>query len=399
MKIEAVETNSTLFKLDSKGKVRVWYMQLGATEDQSVWAHRAVAGLQDGEHAVNEWKVAKPKNVGKANETTSETQARQEIESLYTKKRDTGYSDTIEAVETHEYFKPMLAETYGKKGLTGNISQPKFDGMRSVWKADGAWSRTGNPIHTVPHIKSALSRFFERYPEAVVDGELYSHEHHDKFEKLMSLLRKENASEEQMAEIKTYVKLYFYDGYLTEADKNKTFRKRYDALADAISDFFGEDSVPLERVGYLVCETQAELDEAYGRCMEDSYEGQIVRTDDLPYEHKRSKSVLKRKEFETAEFVIEGVIEGEGNWSGCAKRLTIKNPNFDANQPESDTNKKTFGSGMRGSQNHLKTVLEDHISGNRTPKWATLRFFGYSAYGVPRFPVAIDWGYTEERND
>lgn len=394
MTIKTIDAYSPLFKRDSKGKVRIWFMEIGANSDQTVWAHRAVAGLNDGERVENAWKHVSQKNVGKANETSLKQQAEQEIVSLYDKKKTTGYSEAISEVDAHEYFKPMLAETYGKKGLTGNISQPKFDGMRSIVKADGTWSRSGKPILSVPHIWNKVSSFFETYPEAVIDGELYNHSYRDKFEDLMSILRKEDLSEEDLKRNADIVKLYFYDGYLNNEGKQKPFLERYDELAQAIFDHFGEENGidPLLYVGCSECEYDEELDAAYEKYVEEGYEGQIVRTNNCPYEHKRSKSVLKRKEFQTAEFRVKSVLEGQGNWAGFAKHMELYLP------VQTDTEEGIFKTGMRGSQETLKKMLEDAKLGV-TPKWATIRFFGVTAYGVPRFPVAIDWGYNEERDD
>ena len=66
-----------------------------------------------------------------------------------------------------------------------------------------------------------------------------------------------------------------------------------------------------------------ELDEAYGRCMEEGYEGQIIRLD-KPYEHKRSKFLLKRKEFIDSEYEVVEVCEGEGNRTGTAGYMILK---------------------------------------------------------------------------
>lgn len=57
---------SNLYTRDSLGNVRVWYME------QEGDKYRTTSGLLDGEKVTSEWTVAKPKNVGKRNETTGE---------------------------------------------------------------------------------------------------------------------------------------------------------------------------------------------------------------------------------------------------------------------------------------------------------------------------------------
>ena len=83
----------------------------------------------------------------------------------------------------------------------------------------------------------------------------------------------------------------------------------------------------------------------YGEYTEAGYEGQMVRQN-TAYECKRSKNLLKRKEFITEEFEVVNVEEGNGNWSGYAKRFVLKM-----------SNGTTFSSGIRGSQAKLKELL------------------------------------------
>ena len=64
----------------------------------------------------------------------------------------------------------------------------------------------------------------------------------------------------------------------------------------------------------------ADIDKMYGEYTEAGYEGQMVRQN-TAYECKRSKNLLKRKEFITEEFEVVNVEEGNGNWSGYAKDL------------------------------------------------------------------------------
>ena len=122
--------------------------------------------------------------------------------------------------------------------------------------------------------------------------------------------------------------------------------------------------------------TYADIDKLYGEYTEAGYEGQMIRKD-APYECKRSKNLLKRKEFITEEFKVVKVVEGQGAWTGYVKRFILALPDG-----------TEFGSGVRGTQAQLKELLES----NETPDWATCRYFELSNDGVPRFPVVIDYG-------
>ena len=130
-----------------------------------------------------------------------------------------------------------------------------------------------------------------------------------------------------------------------------------------------------------ICHDAEQIDTHYGAYTQAGYEGQMIRQD-TAYENKRSKNLLKRKEFITEEYQVVEVHEGQGNWAGYAKILTLKMPNG-----------TTFSSGIRGSQAKLKELLE-----NPNIDWATCRYFELSNDGVPRFPVTIDYGQGV-RND
>ena len=52
------------------------------------------------------------------------------------------------------------------------------------------------------------------------------------------------------------------------------------------------------------------------------------------------------------------------------------------------------GAGVRGTQVQMKELFESNV----TPTWATLRYFGLTPDGVPRFPVVVDYG-VGERDD
>ena len=125
-----------------------------------------------------------------------------------------------------------------------------------------------------------------------------------------------------------------------------------------------------------------EIDEQYGQYTSEGYEGQMIRQD-APYECKRSKTLLKRKEFITEEYDVVRVEEGNGNWTGYAKRFILAMPNG-----------TQFSSGVRGSQAQLKALWES----TEKPTWVTCRYFELSNDGIPRFPVVIDYG-TGKRDD
>ena len=94
------------------------------------------------------------------------------------------------------------------------------------------------------------------------------------------------------------------------------------------------------------------LDTLYELYISEGYEGQMVRKN-FAYENKRSTSLLKRKEFQDAEYRVIDIDEGNGNRSGTAKHLVLW----------CDKKKTQFNSNIKGSFEYLE---EDNVIGNKS---------------------------------
>lgn len=125
-----------IYKRNVDGKVQVWKKVVDGDKHKTVTAKAdLVAGkLIYGKFSESKWTTAKPKNVGKKNETTGDVQAIMECQSEYTKKLKVGYAERLEDIDTVVYNSPMLAKTFEdyKKGFPKYVySQPKLDGCVS----------------------------------------------------------------------------------------------------------------------------------------------------------------------------------------------------------------------------------------------------------------------------
>ena len=362
----------TLYKRDTNGNIR----ELTVEYSNGVLnATRTIAGIKDGKLVTSGWKDATGKNTGKANATTDAEQAQKEAYAMWDKKVEKEYFEDISKVDTYDKFKPQLAHDYTKRPQPSGISQPKLDGIRCIARIDGLYTRAGKEITTCPHIVVALKPFFDVYPDIILDGELYNHELKDNFNKITSLVRKVKPSEEELYETMDLVEYHVYDCF-DPKDTDKLFLDRISLLPKVIH------HAKVIHVPTEVCDDQEALDKLYSEYTEDGYEGQMVRNN-APYDNKRSKNLLKRKEFITEEFDVVEVLEGSGNWSGYAKHFELELGDG-----------RTFRSGVRGNQAALKDLLEQEVK----PNWVTVRYFEKSPDGVPRFPVVIDWG-VGVRND
>ena len=336
---------------------------------------RTIAGIKDGNLVTSEWKETEGKNEGKANATTAKEQAQKEAEAEWKKKEEKEYFEFVNQIDSYDKFKPMLAHDYTKRPQPSGISQPKLDGIRCIARKDGLYTRQGKAITTCDHIFLALQPFFEEFPEAILDGELYNHELKADFNKITSLVRKVKPTQEEQDETFAKVQYHVYDCPFWGRGLAEDTISRIKFIEEQ------EFALPIVTVETSICEDQEQLDALYSQYTEDGYEGQMVRNN-APYENKRSKNLLKRKEFITEEFDVVEVLEGSGNWAGYAKHFVLTDGT------------ETFKSGVRGNQATLKALLEQE----EKPTWVTCRFFERSVDNIPRFPVVIDWG-VGERDD
>ena len=205
----------------------------------------------------------------------------------------------------------------------------------------------------------------------ILDGELYNHELKSDFNKITSLVRKVKPSEEERIECEELVQYHVYDVY-DPSFKEWNFQERISYVHIMIG---GDSCKPVETTQ---AKSQDQLDALYSAYTEHGYEGQMVRNN-TAYENKRSKNLLKRKEFITEEFEVVEVLEGDGNWKGYAKHFVLTNGDL------------TFRSGVRGNFETLENLLNNP----EQAQWVTCRYFDLTPDGVPRFPVVIDWGKGE----
>jgi ATP-dependent DNA ligase len=358
----------TLYKRNVNGSTQVWWMERVGGR------YRTHSGQLDGKITVSEWTQATPKNVGRANETSSEAQAQVELEAAYVLKRKKGYRDDLGAARTLERFTPMLAKVYAdyQKDVHARfeagmpvITQPKLDGVRCIATSDGLFSRAGNPIVAVPHILEALQPIFELDRNARLDGELYNHELKEDFPALVSLLIKKKPSAEDLAAARAGVQYWMYD-IAAEGDTRDRAR--------TLHRYTNQVNTPLlRRVTNLPVYTAAALEEAHAANLEAGYEGTMIRFPDAKYEQKRVKTLLKYKVWMDDEFSVVDICEGLGNSSGMAQSAIIR-------LKDGSTNRANI-KGTREFRRQLLLERAQYIGGK-----ATIEFFDYTPDGKLRFP-------------
>jgi DNA ligase-1 len=360
----------TLVKRRSDGGIQEWSIEVRGN------AFRVTSGKRKGKQKVNEWTYCTGKNKGKSNETTDEEQAQVQAKAKWDKKLGADYALDVDSVDDLGFIKPMLAKSwddYADKVEFPVYAQPKLDGIRCIATKDGLKTRTGKDIVAVPHIFEALQPFFEEHPDVILDGELYCDKFDNDFNAICHHVRRSNVTEESLEGAKV-IEYHVYD----MVNEGLRFSERICFLTDV---FWAELQKHERYVEYIkIVETQKAyehegLDNLYGQWQEQGYEGQMVRLNE-PYENKRSKTLLKRKEFQDGEYTILGWKEGIGNRAG-----TIGHFKFETEDGIE------FSSNIKGNFEYLADLLEqaDDLIG----KSATIKYFSLTPDGVPRFPYVI----------
>tara|TARA_R100001509_G_scaffold47958_1_gene25998 strand:+ start:162 stop:1022 length:861 start_codon:yes stop_codon:yes gene_type:complete len=223
--------------------------------------------------------------------------------------------------------KPMLAHKYNpdKFQYPGYI-QPKLDGVRCVFTKDGAFSRTGKQFMNVSHLEYDLHPIFARYPNLMLDGELYNHDLKDDFEKIISLVRKTKPTDKHRGEAADLVQYHIYDLY-NDSSKGmwfSTYTKRLNMIKSLESSLSFKQSKSL-----YVIDTDAVIDEDTARefhrdYLAKGYEGSILRDPTAHYKNTRSYGLMKFKDFEDAEATIIGYEMGQGKRYGTLGKFIMQ---------------------------------------------------------------------------
>ena len=284
---------------------------------------------------------------------------------------ETYYSETTDP----ETGKVKIKDNRPKDFSNGNYYlQPKLDGVRCIANKDGLFTRQGKDIVGVPHISSNVTDFFEANPDVTLDGELYNHELD--FETIISCVRSEPEEGDGKQEDRRSIKYYIYD----IVDTGLTYNERLELL----SEWSGTISTHVRTLAAKQVYSLEEVTEGHDAFVKAGYEGAMLRVGSGLYKQRRSKDLLKVKEFKDAEFPIVEVLEGKGNNAGIAAKIGVRLPNDIIVYPN-----------MTGSWEFCKTVLEEaeeYVGGV-----ATVKYFGETEDGSLRFPTIVML-YKQERD-
>ncbi len=285
----------TLYKKDAKGQLRFW--EIEAFDDGFEVRYGVDGGeVQTKYEEIHEGKAARD----------VEEQIELQFNSKVNKRLDAGYvldkklaEERAHMLNSMGLLKPMLASKYNAKKLPDLDNcywQPKLDGHRClITKLDGelvAYSRNGKPINSIDHILEDIT-----IDEGeTLDGELYHHR--TPLQTITSWVKK---SQEDSRKLK-----YMAYDFISWMCYEHRYRKVIEAVGNKTAIV-----TPTRRLS-----DADNIIDLLGGARREGYEGLILRPDGYGYEDsKRSKGLIKVKEFEDDEFKVIEIKPSKDEWA------------------------------------------------------------------------------------
>lgn len=383
----------TLYALSKTGAIRVYNIVVTIdNENKTATITTKKQSKIGGKETIDTYVFDKGVNIGKANETTYLEQALLEAESRFRKQKDLGYSeempsdDTVYNTDASGNMKPMLAISYDEtKVKFPCVCQPKYDGVRCLTFEDEngeihLLSRKGKE-YSIPHIKQWANEHKYLLP---LDGELYNHKELT-FQEIVSAVKKESETTSRLSYVVYDIPVenmkfasmttfpYVCNDYETECTMVYPGPNRLNRLC--IIDKL-PDKGPIKISGWRICNSFDDIKHYHDECVEDGYEGIIIRNGDGIYEFGfKSSNLIKYKEFVDDEFDIIDVVEATGRDAGTAVFVCVTKDGKKFNvKPKGD--KKLRSEYFSNREKYINKKL-------------TVKYQGLSDDGIPRFPSGI----------
>ena len=278
------------------------------------------------------------------------------------------------------------------------IIERKIDGTRSLCLIDSNgkvkfYSRKGKEFHTLDVLKKELEDFVALHPEynnKVLDGEMciIDGNGNEDFQGIMKeITRKDHTIKNPSYCVFDLLELEdFNNGCSTE-----TYKPRLNKLKTFVETIKSSHIKLIEYAYY----TPEVFDTWQKKVLNNGWEGLIARKD-VPYEGKRSRNLLKYKNFSDAEYVVKDVVldgnatilvGGKTQRIKCVQSLVIEHKGYIVN----------VGSGLTQQQRIEFAEHPEHIIG----KTITVQYFSETTDKDGnlslRFPT-IKYIYDRERD-
>lgn len=346
-----------LYGKDSKGNIKEWSISVEGAVITVV--HGKLGGKMQ-----SKYTTCVPKNVGRANETTPEQQARLEADSKYSKQLDKLYKPSIEDLDSVEKQLPMLALDYTKAGHRIKYPcyvSPKLDGVRCIAHYNGfvvtLMSRGGQFYPLPPHIESAIIDLYDLTGVDTFDGELYIHG--EKLQDIVSCVKKVNEM------------TYSLQFWIFDLPSDKIWSHRYEDLMSLEKSLTEENKKYIKLVSNYVADNENDARQAMNMYLQKGFEGMMLRNSEGIYKYShRSPDLMKWKDFYDEEALVVGVTKDK--LSEGVLKCKLKSGIY-------------FECKMKG--NHEYRVFENMMT--LIGSWITFKYQALTSDGVPQFPVGL----------
>ncbi len=339
---------------DNKGTIRQW--SIGVDDGTIVIEHGQLGGVMQ--------TVTEEIYEGKAGRSLEE-QIMLRVNSRISKRKDMGYVDDLKDVNEKPtnllgLVKPMLAQKIqGVKNIDFEHAyvQRKYDGNRCmIANISGrkiAYTRNGKQYKVLNHILDSINM-----PNGtILDGELYCHG--ETLQTIVSWCKRDTPHKNTHK-----LKYHCYD-----IVKNLPFSDRFDMMLDID---YGENAQIVET--FKIKKLQWAMNH-FKNFRDEGYEGAILRHGLAGYEDgKRSKSLLKIKEWYDDEFKVIAINPSKDYWGVLTCMLD---------------NGKIFGVTAPGSIDEKREVLINRHK--YIGKYVTVEYSQITKDGIPFHPIAKNW--------
>lgn len=234
--------------------------------------------------------------------------------------------------------KPLLAHTYESRLIYFPCYvQPKFNGIRALYQNGSFQSRDELPWNAgvLRHLSDQLLNLFDS--SVVLDGELYHHGWPlQRINGAVAINRREPNEDTIQVDYFVYDQVRF----------DLPFGERFAEISAKLNtiEALVERGSPCAATTILVSDV-ATVNSFYAMCVDQKFEGIMYRLGDCPYtlpkqplgtlrggrnnaralsdKNNRTWHLIKRKDWQDDEFLITGIVEGEGKRSSMVGAIEL----------------------------------------------------------------------------
>lgn len=265
------------------------------------------------------------------------------------------------------FVKPILLSVFDKdkfenyKNFSPMFLQPKIDGVRTLYDGINFYSRNGNIFKS-----EILNHIYTTLPNGVIlDGELVLPPKYT-FQETVSAIKKYNNHSSSL--------IYYVFDLIDTNQPELLFSERFELLSSIIDN---NSSHNIHTVITYNVDSIDTLNKLHLKNIDDyEYEGSVLRLNYKYEQDKRSKYILKIKDYEEKEFEIIDVKSGEGKYENLG--IFVCKNDFGLE----------FGVNYKGAENFKYEILKNKFY--YIGKYLTVKYQGFTDLNIPRFPIGIN---------